>query len=38
MFLQLSFWELIKGASHSTHLEAPERFLELVATFLAEHD
>jgi L-proline amide hydrolase len=31
-------WELIDGASHSTHLEAPERFLELVATFLAEHD
>ena len=31
-------WELIKGASHSTHLEQPERFLELVETFLAAHD
>ena len=31
-------WELIDGASHSTHLEQPERFLELVATFLADHD
>jgi L-proline amide hydrolase len=31
-------WELIEGASHSTHLEAPERFQELVETFLAEHD
>ncbi len=30
--------ELIEGASHSTHLEAPERFLELVETFLATHD
>jgi L-proline amide hydrolase len=31
-------WELIQGASHSTHLEQPERFLELVETFLAAHD
>jgi L-proline amide hydrolase len=31
-------WELIEGASHSTHLEAPERFLGLVAGFLADHD
>jgi L-proline amide hydrolase len=31
-------WELFSGASHSTHLEQPERFLELVATFLASHD
>lgn len=31
-------WELFEGASHSTHLEQPERFLETLATFLAEHD
>ncbi len=31
-------WELIEGASHSTHLEEPERFLELVETFLSGHD
>jgi L-proline amide hydrolase len=31
-------WELFSGASHSTHLEQPERFLELVAKFLASHD
>jgi L-proline amide hydrolase len=31
-------WELIEGTSHSTHVEAPERFLGLVAAFLAEHD
>ena len=31
-------WELIEGASHSTHLEEPERFLELVETFLRAHD
>ncbi len=31
-------WELIEDASHSTHLEQPERFLELVDAFLAEHD
>ncbi len=31
-------WELIEGASHSTHLEQPERFLKLVETFLSAHD
>jgi L-proline amide hydrolase len=31
-------WELIDGASHSTHLERPEQFLELVETFLSAHD
>jgi len=31
-------WELIEGASHSTHLEAPERFLELVEEFLSAND
>jgi L-proline amide hydrolase len=31
-------WELIADASHTTHLEYPNRFLELVATFLAAHD
>jgi L-proline amide hydrolase len=31
-------WELIEDASHSTHLEHPELFLELVETFLSEHD
>jgi L-proline amide hydrolase len=31
-------WELLDGASHCTHLEQPERFLELVEAFLAEHD
>jgi L-proline amide hydrolase len=31
-------WELIQDASHSTHLEQPERFLELVETFLVAHD
>jgi L-proline amide hydrolase len=31
-------WELIQDASHSTHLEQPERFLKLVETFLAAHD
>ena len=31
-------WELIDGASHCTHLEQPERFLELVETFLSAHD
>jgi L-proline amide hydrolase len=31
-------WELFDGASHSTHLEEPERFLTTVAGFLAEHD
>ncbi len=31
-------WELIEGTSHSTHLEQPERFRELVVAFLASHD
>jgi L-proline amide hydrolase len=31
-------WELFEGASHSTHLEQPDRFLELVESFLASHD
>src|SRR5579864_1270445 len=31
-------WELIEGASHSTHLEAPERFFGLVEDFLSAHD
>jgi len=31
-------WEILEGASHSTHLEQPERFLELVGAFLSEHD
>jgi len=31
-------WELVEGASHSTHLEQPERFLELVEEFLSSHD
>lgn len=31
-------WELIEGASHETHLEQPERFLELVDVFLSAHD
>jgi len=31
-------WELIEDASHSTHLEQPERFLGLVEEFLAAHD
>lgn len=31
-------WELIEDASHSTHLEQPARFLELVDTFLSAHD
>lgn len=31
-------WELVEGASHSTHLEQPERFLALVETFLSVHD
>ena len=31
-------WELFEGASHSTHLEQPDRFVELVAAFLAQHD
>jgi L-proline amide hydrolase len=31
-------WELVDGASHCTHLERPELFLDLVETFLAAHD
>ncbi len=31
-------WELLEGGSHSTHLEQPDRFLGLVADFLAAHD
>jgi L-proline amide hydrolase len=31
-------WELVESASHSTHLEQPERFLELVEAFLSAHD
>jgi L-proline amide hydrolase len=31
-------WELFEGASHSTHLEQRDRFLELVDSFLADHD
>jgi L-proline amide hydrolase len=31
-------WELFHGASHSTHLEQPERFNAVVAPFLAAHD
>jgi L-proline amide hydrolase len=31
-------WELFEGASHSTHLEQPERFLSLVESFLAAND
>jgi L-proline amide hydrolase len=31
-------WELFEDASHSTHLEHPDRFLELVESFLESHD
>lgn len=31
-------WELIAEASHSPHLEQPERFFALVEDFLAAHD
>jgi L-proline amide hydrolase len=31
-------WQLVAGTSHCTHLEEPERFLELVETFLSAHD
>jgi L-proline amide hydrolase len=31
-------WELFADGSHSTHLEQPERFLTLVAEFLASND
>ncbi len=36
--LPIARWELFEGASHSTHLEQPERFMALVADFLAAHD
>jgi L-proline amide hydrolase len=31
-------WEIVEDASHSTHVEQPERFLELVDAFLVAHD
>jgi L-proline amide hydrolase len=31
-------WEILEDASHSTHVEQPERFLELVDAFLVAHD
>jgi L-proline amide hydrolase len=31
-------WELINDTSHSTHLERPDLFLNLVETFLKTHD
>jgi L-proline amide hydrolase len=31
-------WEVIESASHSTHLEQPDRFLQLVEAFLSAHD
>jgi pimeloyl-ACP methyl ester carboxylesterase len=31
-------WELIDDARHTPHLEQPERFLELIESFLAAHD
>jgi L-proline amide hydrolase len=31
-------WELLPDASHSTHLEQPERFREFVAEFLSSYD
>ena len=31
-------WELMEGCSHMPHVEAPERFLDLVEAFLAQHD
>ncbi len=31
-------WELIEDAGHSTHLEQPQRFHELVETFLRARD
>jgi L-proline amide hydrolase len=31
-------WELLPDGSHSTHLEQPERFQQLVIEFLASHD
>lgn len=31
-------WELVPDTSHCTHLEQPDRFLDLVETFLVAHD
>ncbi len=31
-------WELVPDTSHCTHLEQPDRFLDLVETFLVVHD
>jgi L-proline amide hydrolase len=31
-------WQLFEGGGHSTHLEQPDRFLEVVETFLSQHD
>jgi L-proline amide hydrolase len=31
-------WELLPDASHTPHLEQPQRFLDLVETFLTAHD
>jgi L-proline amide hydrolase len=31
-------WELFADASHCTHLEQPDRFLDLVEAFLSQHD
>jgi L-proline amide hydrolase len=31
-------WELVEGASHTTHLERPELFLKLVEEFFAAND
>jgi L-proline amide hydrolase len=31
-------WELVPGTSHSTHLERPDVFHDLVSAFLAAHD
>jgi L-proline amide hydrolase len=31
-------WELVEDASHSTHVEQPKRFLDLVETFVSAHD
>jgi L-proline amide hydrolase len=36
--LPVARWELIGEASHTPHLEQPERFLGLVEPFLASHD
>lgn len=36
--LPVARWELIGDASHTPHLEQPERFLGLVESFLGAHD